>query len=179
VATWRSRRPRSGEPSRACRKGGRSKRVSGSLRARRSGESRLLRRADRAAVGPRRLVAVGVCGTHTSMTRFGARAAPRGRRAVRQGVPRNRGKNTTPIASMNLEGGIDEAMVVQGATTDAAVFEAYGDAWRAPWRLRSRRGRDRAPPGQPRGAQDPEDTTRARRSERRAEVRFLPATRRT
>ena len=81
------------------------------------------------SVDPRRLVAVDECGTHTSMTRARARA-PRGKRAYGQ-IPRNRGKNTTLIASMTLEGGMGEAMVVEGAT-DARVFEAYVEGFLAP-----------------------------------------------
>jgi transposase len=81
------------------------------------------------SVDPRRLVAVDECGTHTSMTRFRARA-PRGERAYGK-VPRNRGKNTTLIASMTLEGGMGEAMAVEGAT-DARVFEAYVEGFLAP-----------------------------------------------
>ena len=78
---------------------------------------------------PRRFVSVDECGTHTSMTRSRARA-PRGKRAYGE-VPRNRGKNTTLIASMTLEGGMGEAMAVEGAT-DAKVFEAYVEGFLAP-----------------------------------------------
>ena len=81
------------------------------------------------SVDPRHLVAVDECGTHTSMTRARARA-PRGERAYGR-VPRNRGKNTTLIASMTLEGGMGEAMAVEGAT-DARVFEAYVEGFLAP-----------------------------------------------
>ncbi len=68
-------------------------------------------------------------GFHTSMTRLRARA-PRGRRAYGK-VPRNRGKNTTLIASITLEGGMGESAVIEGAT-DAAVFEAYVERFLAP-----------------------------------------------
>ena len=78
---------------------------------------------------PRRFVSVDECGTHTSMARDSARA-PRGERAYGT-VPRNRGKNTTLVASMTLEGGMGEATVVEGAT-DAAVFEAYVEGLLAP-----------------------------------------------
>lgn len=81
------------------------------------------------SVDPRHLVAVDECGTHTSMTRARARA-PRGERAYGR-VPRNRGKNTTLIASMTLEGGMGEAMALEGAT-DARVFEAYVEGFLAP-----------------------------------------------
>jgi transposase len=81
------------------------------------------------SVDPRRLVAVDECGTHTSMTRARARA-PKGKGAYGK-VARNRGKNTTLIASMTLEGGMGEAMALEGAT-DAAVFEAYVERFLAP-----------------------------------------------
>ena len=64
---------------------------------------------------------VDECGTHTSMTRLRARA-PRGERAHGR-VPRNRGPNTTLLASMGA-GGMGPCLVVEGATTKA-VFEAY------------------------------------------------------
>ncbi len=69
------------------------------------------------------------CGTHISMTRRYARA-PKGERAYGS-VPRNRGKNTTLLASMTLEGGMGEAMAVEGSTT-AKVFEAYVEEFLAP-----------------------------------------------
>ncbi len=61
-------------------------------------------------------------GFHTSMERLRARA-PRGERAYAK-VPRNRGKNQTLIASIALEGGMGEAVSVEGAT-DAELFETY------------------------------------------------------
>ena len=61
-------------------------------------------------------------GFHTSMTRLRARA-PKGERAYGK-VPRNRGKNTTLIASITLEGAMGESMTIEGAT-DALAFEAY------------------------------------------------------
>ena len=70
----------------------------------------------------RRLVFVDESGFHTSMTRLRARA-PRGKRAYGR-VPRNRGKNTTLIAAITLEGAMGESMTVEGAT-DALAFEAY------------------------------------------------------
>ncbi len=69
------------------------------------------------------------CGTHVSMTRRYARA-PKGERAYGS-VPRNRGKNTTLLATMTLEGGMGEAMTVEGSTT-AKVFEAYVEEFLAP-----------------------------------------------
>jgi transposase len=73
-------------------------------------------------------VFVDECGTHTSMTRLRARA-PRGQRAYGK-VPRNRGKNTTLLASMT-GGGMGPCMAVVGSTTKA-VFEAYVERALAP-----------------------------------------------
>ena len=63
------------------------------------------------------------------MTRLRARA-PRGRRAYGK-VPRNRGKNTTLIASITLEGGMGESVAIEGAT-DMEAFEAYVEHFLAP-----------------------------------------------
>jgi DDE superfamily endonuclease len=63
-------------------------------------------------------VFVDECGTHTSMVRRYARA-PKGERAYGS-VPRNRGKNTTLVASLSLEG-IGEAMAFEEATTKAVL----------------------------------------------------------
>jgi hypothetical protein len=82
----------------------------------------------------RRLVFVDESGMHTSMDRLRSRA-PRGERAYYGKVPRNRGKNTTLIASMSLSG-MGEAMCIQGAT-DAAAFEVYIES--TSWRRRFRR----------------------------------------
>jgi transposase len=77
----------------------------------------------------RRLVFVDESGFNTSMTRPRARA-PRGKRAYGK-VPRNRGKNTTLIASITLQGAMGESMTVEGAT-DALAFEAYVEHFLAP-----------------------------------------------
>ena len=63
------------------------------------------------------------------MTRLRARA-PRGKRAYGK-VRRNRGKNTTLIAAITLEGGMGESMTVEGAT-DALAFETYVEHFLAP-----------------------------------------------
>jgi transposase len=62
------------------------------------------------------------------MTRRHARA-PRGERAYGS-VPRNRGKNTTLIASMTFSG-MGAAMAFEGSTS-AKVFEAYVEHFLAP-----------------------------------------------
>jgi transposase len=76
----------------------------------------------------RRLVFVDESGMHTSMERLRSRA-PKGERAYGK-VPRNRGKNTTLIASMGLSG-MGESMAVKGAT-DSEVFEVYEEHFLAP-----------------------------------------------
>src|SRR5919199_4256279 len=63
------------------------------------------------------------------MTRLRARA-PKGERAYGK-VPRNRGKNTTLIASITLQGVMGESMTIEGAT-DALAFEAYVEHFLAP-----------------------------------------------
>ena len=68
------------------------------------------------------------------MMRLRARA-PRGKRAYGR-VPRNRGKNQTLIASVTLEGGMGEAISIEGAT-DAEVFETYVQDFLAPPPLKS------------------------------------------
>ena len=67
-------------------------------------------------------------GTHVSMDRLRSRA-PRGERAYGK-VPKNRGKNTTLIASMSLHR-MGESMCIEGAT-DAAAFEVYIEHFLAP-----------------------------------------------
>lgn len=64
------------------------------------------------------------------MTRLRARAPRRGQRAYGK-VPRNRGKNQSLIASITLEGGMGESVVIEG-TTDAEIFEAYVERFLAP-----------------------------------------------
>ncbi len=61
------------------------------------------------------------CGSNVGLAPLRARA-PRGERAEGS-APRNRGKNTTLLASMGLEG-MGPCAAVEGATT-ARVFEAY------------------------------------------------------
>jgi len=72
-------------------------------------------------IAPERLVFVDEMGTNTSLSPLYA-WSKRGERA-HCSVPRNRGPNTTLLASMTLEG-MGECLAVEGATT-AAVFEAY------------------------------------------------------
>ena len=63
------------------------------------------------------------------MSRLRARA-PKGERAY-GGVPRNRGKNQTLIASVTLEGGMGAAVSIEGST-DAELLETYVEEFLAP-----------------------------------------------
>ncbi|HEX4203043.1 MAG TPA: IS630 family transposase [Ktedonobacteraceae bacterium] len=74
------------------------------------------------------LVVLDECGSHIGLTPLYARA-PRGIRASGK-APRNRGKNTTLIATLTFHG-IGESMIIEGATT-TAVFEQYVEAVLAP-----------------------------------------------
>ncbi len=73
-------------------------------------------------IGAERLVFVDEMGSNTSLAALYA-WSQRGDR-VRCSVPRNRGKNTTLLASMTSEG-MGPCLAVVGSTTAAAVFEAY------------------------------------------------------
>ena len=77
---------------------------------------------------PRRLVFVDECGTHVSLAPIYG-YSPKGER-VRLKVPRNRGKNTTLLASMSTKG-MGPRLAVEGSTT-ADVFEAYLEHFLAP-----------------------------------------------
>jgi transposase len=79
-------------------------------------------------IDARRLVFVDEMGTNTSLSPLYA-WAPRGERAFCS-VPRNRGKNTTLLSSMSLEG-MGPSLAVEGAT-DREVFEAYVERLLAP-----------------------------------------------
>jgi transposase len=70
---------------------------------------------------PKRLVFVDEMGTNTSLSPLYAWSR-RGERA-RCAVPRNRGKNTTLLSSMSVEG-MGPSLAITGSV-DAQVFEAY------------------------------------------------------
>ena len=72
-------------------------------------------------IDPRKLLFVDEMGTNTSLSGRYA-YSPKGKRAYAQ-VPRNRGANTTLLASMSLEG-MGLCLAVEGATT-TTVFETY------------------------------------------------------
>lgn len=68
------------------------------------------------------------CGSNVGWTPLYARA-PKGQRAYGS-VPRNRGKNTTLIASLTFEG-MGESMIIEGSA-NAAAFERYIEEILAP-----------------------------------------------
>ncbi len=81
-----------------------------------------------ARLDPRRLVFVDECGTNVGLAPLRARA-PKGERAFGK-APRNRGKNTTLLASMG-PGGMGPCLAVEGGTT-GVLFEAYVERVLAP-----------------------------------------------
>src|SRR5215217_7633743 len=70
----------------------------------------------------KRLVFVDEMGANTSLSPLRAWSR-RGEERARCAVPRNRGKNTTLLASMSVEG-IGPSLAITGAV-DARMFEAY------------------------------------------------------
>jgi transposase len=74
------------------------------------------------------LVFVDECGSNIALTPIYARA-PKGERATGS-IPRNRGKNTTLITSLSLQG-MGAAMILEGSA-NAAAFEIYVEQLLAP-----------------------------------------------
>ena len=74
------------------------------------------------------LVFIDECGSNIALTPLYARA-PKGERA-RGSVPRNRGKNTTLIAALSLEG-MGAALILEGSANTTA-FELYIEQILAP-----------------------------------------------
>jgi transposase len=74
------------------------------------------------------LVFIDECGSNIALTPLYARA-PKGERA-RGSVPRNRGKNTTLIAALTLDG-MGAAMILEGSA-DTTAFELYIEQVLAP-----------------------------------------------
>jgi transposase len=94
----------------------------------RNEEERAAWRAEVNELPAQQMVFVDECGSNSALTPLYARA-PKGERA--QGhVPRNRGKNTTLIASLSLEG-MGAAMILEGSANGAA-FERYVEQLLAP-----------------------------------------------
>lgn len=76
----------------------------------------------------RKLIVIDESGSNIGLTPLYARA-PKGRRAYGS-TPRNRGKNTTLIASLTFEG-MGESMIIEGSA-NAAAFERYVEEILAP-----------------------------------------------
>ncbi len=91
-------------------------------------EARAAWRERVAHLDPGRLVFVDECGSNVGLAPLRARA-PKGERAFGK-APRNRGKNTTLLASMSA-GGMGPSLAVEGGTTKA-VFEGYVELVLAP-----------------------------------------------
>jgi transposase len=79
-------------------------------------------------VDVRRLVIADECGSNIALTPLYARAS-KGQRA-HGSVPRNRGKNTTLLASLSLSG-VGACLIIEGAV-DTLAFEAYVEQILAP-----------------------------------------------
>ncbi len=82
-----------------------------------------------AEVDPGRLVFVDEMGVHTSLAPLHGYSRKGERVHLR--VPRNRGRDTTLLASITLLGGMGETLAVEGSTT-REVFEAYVERALAP-----------------------------------------------
>jgi transposase len=91
-------------------------------------EERVRWREQMKQVDARRLVVVDECGSNIALTPLYA-LAPKGERA-HGSVPRNRGKNTTLLASLSLEG-VGACLLIEGAV-NARAFEAYVELVLAP-----------------------------------------------
>lgn len=79
-------------------------------------------------VDAKRMVVVDESGSNIALTPLYGRA-PKGQRA-HGSVPRNRGKNTTLLASLSLQG-VGASMIIQGSV-NALAFEAYVEHFLAP-----------------------------------------------
>ena len=88
-------------------------------------------RAQASQLDVRQLVFIDECGSNIALTpRYGW--ALKEQRATGS-VPRNRGKNTTLIASLGWDG-MGESMIIEGAA-DTAAFEQYVEYMFAPHRI--------------------------------------------
>jgi transposase len=85
-------------------------------------------RAEVSQLAAEQLVFVDECGSNIALTPLYARA-PRGQRAYGR-TPRNRGKNTTLIASLSLQG-MGASFILEGAV-NATAFEVYVEQLLAP-----------------------------------------------
>jgi transposase len=106
--------------------GGRAKKTLGAHE--RNEEERAAWRAEVNELPASQLVFVDECGSNIAFTPMYARA-PKGERATGS-IPRNRGKNTTLIASLSLQG-MGATMILDGSA-NAAAFEVYVEQLLAP-----------------------------------------------
>ncbi len=100
----------------------------GSRASERREEERAQWREQMKQMDARRLVVVDECGSNIALTPLYARA-PKGQHAY-SSVPRNRGKNTTLLASLSLSG-VGASLIIEGAV-DALAFETYVEYILAP-----------------------------------------------
>jgi transposase len=91
-------------------------------------EERAVWREQASLLDVSQFVFVDECGSNIALTPLYARA-PKGQRAY-SSVPRNRGANTTLLASLSLQG-MGEAMIQEGAA-DTLAFEVYIEQVLAP-----------------------------------------------
>jgi transposase len=94
----------------------------------RNEEERATWRANASTLPTEALVVIDECGSNIALTPLYARA-PKGERA-RGSVPRNRGKNTTLIAALSLQG-MGAALILEGSANTTA-FEVYVEQLLAP-----------------------------------------------
>ena len=94
----------------------------------RNEEARAAWREHSKQLDARQLIVIDECGSNIGLTPLYARA-PKGLRAYGS-APRNRGKNTTLIASLTFEG-MGESMIIEGSA-NAAAFERYVEEILAP-----------------------------------------------
>lgn len=106
--------------------GGREKKTLGATE--RNEEARAAWREQCKQFDARKLVVIDECGSNIALTPLYVRA-PKGQRAYGR-VPRNRGKNTTLIASLTFDG-MGESMIIEGSA-NAAAFERYVEEILAP-----------------------------------------------
>ena len=94
----------------------------------RNEEERAAWRENASQLSTDHLVFIDECGSNIALTPLYARV-PKGERA-RGRVPRNRGKNTTLIAALSLEG-MGAALILEGSA-DTTAFELYIEQILAP-----------------------------------------------
>src|SRR5258708_15809348 len=90
----------------------------------RNEQERAAWREETSQLPTKQFVFVDECGSNIALTPLYARA-PKGQRAYGS-VPRNRGKNTTLMASLSLEG-MGAAMFVEGSSNEAAFAFSIPD----------------------------------------------------